>query len=254
MKVRPKKRLGQHFLQNEEIARRIADAIQTPAAPILEIGPGMGILTRYLLQKSFTDLSVIELDKESIAYLQDRFPQLGTHLIEGDFLKFDIDLHYPDSLAIVGNFPYNISSQILFKILEHKDKVVELVGMFQKEVAERIAASAGKRQYGILSVLLQAFYDVEYLFTVSENEFSPPPKVKSAVVRLVRNPNKKLQIDEELFRKIVKTAFNYRRKTLRNALQSLSIPEAVSDDPVFSRRAEQLTVHDYEYIGKILKG
>lgn len=248
MKVKPKKRLGQHFLQNDEIARQIADAIQTPDARVLEIGPGMGILTRHLLQKSFPNLSVIELDKESIAYLQAHFPQLGANLIEGDFLKFDINGHYPDSLVIVGNFPYNISSQILFKVLDHKDKVLELVGMFQKEVAERVSASAGNRQYGILSVLLQAFYDIEYLFTVSENEFSPPPKVKSAVVRLTRNSDKKLHVDEGLFHKIVKTAFNHRRKTLRNALLSMGIPEAVSDDPIFTHRAEQLTVQDYEYI------
>lgn len=254
-KVRAKKRLGQHFLKNEDIARRIAEAVRTPDAYVLEIGPGMGVLTQYLLQQPFADLSVVELDEESVAYLQQHFPQLGENLIAGDFLRMDLAERYPDKFVIVGNFPYNISSQILFKVLDYKDQAVEVVGMFQKEVAERVTAKAGNKQYGILSVLLEAFYDTEYLFTVSENEFTPPPKVKSAVVRLTRNFDKKLQCDEATFKLIVKTAFNYRRKTLRNALQSLPFPEEVTSSPLFNKRAEQLSVQDYEELcNKIEKG
>ena len=254
-KVRAKKRLGQHFLKNEDIARRIAEAVRTPDAYVLEIGPGMGVLTQYLLQQPFADLSVVELDEESVAYLQQHFPQLGENLIAGDFLRMDLAERYADKFVIVGNFPYNISSQILFKVLDYKDQAVEVVGMFQKEVAERVTAKAGNKQYGILSVLLEAFYDTEYLFTVSENEFNPPPKVKSAVVRLTRNFDKKLQCDEATFKLVVKTAFNYRRKTLRNALQSLPFPEEVTSSPLFNKRAEQLTVQDYEELcNKIEKG
>lgn len=252
-KVRAKKRLGQHFLKNEDIARRIAEAVTTPNASVLEIGPGMGVLTQFLLQQPFKDFSVIELDEESVAYLQEHFPQLGDNLIAGDFLRFDLGTRYPDKFVIVGNFPYNISSQILFKMLDYKDQAVELVGMFQKEVGERITATAGKKQYGIVSVLLQAYYDTEYLFTVGENEFNPPPKVKSAVVRVVRNFNKKLNCDDEKFKLVVKTAFNYRRKTLRNALQTLSFPaEFVASDPIFTKRAEQLSIEDYERLANML--
>lgn len=252
-KVRAKKRLGQHFLKNEDIARQIAEAVTTPNASVLEIGPGMGVLTQFLLQQPFKDFSVIELDEESVAYLQEHYPQLGDNLIAGDFLRFDLGARYPDKFVIVGNFPYNISSQILFKMLDYKDQAVELVGMFQKEVGERITATAGKKQYGIVSVLLQAYYDTEYLFTVGENEFNPPPKVKSAVVRVVRNFNKKLNCDDEKFKLVVKTAFNYRRKTLRNALQTLSFPaEFVASDPIFTKRAEQLSIEDYERLANML--
>lgn len=251
--VRAKKRLGQHFLKNENIARRIAEAVRTPNAHVLEIGPGMGVLTQFLLQQPFADLSVVELDEESVAYLQQHFPQLGDNLIAGDFLRMNLPDRYNDNFVIVGNFPYNISSQILFKVLEHKDKAIEVVGMFQKEVAERVTAQAGKKQYGILSVLLGAFYDTEYLFTVHENEFNPPPQVKSAVIRLTRNFDKKLHCNEETFKLVVKTAFNYRRKTLRNALQSLPFPsELTASDPLFSKRAEQLTIQDYEYLCQLL--
>lgn len=254
MQVRAKKRLGQHFLKNEDIARRIAESVRTPNAHVLEIGPGMGVLTQFLLQQNFADFSVIELDEESVAYLQEHYPELGDNLIAGDFLRYDLDARYPDTFVIVGNFPYNISSQILFRMLDCKDKAVELVGMFQKEVGERITATAGKKQYGIVSVLLQAFYDTEYLFTVSENEFLPPPKVKSAVVRVTRNFDKKLNCDESKFKLVVKTAFNYRRKTLRNALQTLPFPpEIVSSDEIFTKRAEQLTVADYERLANMLK-
>lgn len=252
-KVRAKKRLGQHFLKNEDIARQIAEAVTTPNASVLEIGPGMGVLTQFLLQQPFKDFSVIELDEESVAYLQEHFPQLGDNLIAGDFLRFDLGARYPDKFVIVGNFPYNISSQILFKMLDYKDQAVELVGMFQKEVGERITATAGKKQYGIVSVLLQAYYDTEYLFTVGENEFNPPPKVKSAVVRVVRNFNKKLNCDDEKFKLVVKTAFNYRRKTLRNALQTLPFPaEVVASDPIFTKRAEQLSIEDFERLANMI--
>lgn len=253
MEVRAKKRLGQHFLKNEEIARNIAEAVRTPDAHVLEIGPGMGVLTQFLLQQPFASFSVIELDEESVAYLQEHFPQLSDNLISGDFLKLDLAARYSGKFVIVGNFPYNISSQILFKMLDYKDQAVELVGMFQKEVGERVTATAGKKQYGIVSVLLQAFYDTEYLFTVSENEFLPPPKVKSAVVRVTRNFDKKLNCDEEKFKLIVKTAFNYRRKTLRNALHSLPFPpEVVALDPLFTKRAEQLSVEDYERLANLM--
>lgn len=252
-KVRAKKRLGQHFLKNEDIARQIAEAVTTPNASVLEIGPGMGVLTQFLLQQPFKDFSVIELDEESVAYLQEHFPQLGDNLIAGDFLRFDLGARYPNKFVIVGNFPYNISSQILFKMLDYKDQAVELVGMFQKEVGERITATAGKKQYGIVSVLLQAYYDTEYLFTVGENEFNPPPKVKSAVVRVVRNFNKKLNCDDEKFKLVVKTAFNYRRKTLRNALQTLPFPaEVVASDPIFTKRAEQLSIEDFERLANMI--
>ena len=245
--VRAKKRLGQHFLKNDHIAQQIAEAVRTPDAHVLEIGPGMGVLTQHLLERPFADLSVVELDEESVAYLQEHFPQLGDNLIAGDFLRLDLGALYPDKFVVVGNFPYNISSQILFKLLDFKDQAVEMVGMFQKEVAERITAMPGNKQYGILSVLLSAYYDAEYLFTVDENEFLPPPKVKSAVIRLTRNFNKRLHCDEDKFRTMVKTAFNYRRKTLRNALQSLNIPaELMAADPIFNQRAEQLSVQDFE--------
>ena len=253
-KVRAKKRLGQHFLKNEDIAQRIAEAVRTPHAHVIEIGPGMGVLTQFLLQQHFDDFSVIELDEESVGYLQTHFPQLGDHLIAGDFLRYDLSQRYHNqAFVIVGNFPYNISSQILFKLLDYKDQAVELVGMFQKEVAERVAATVGKKQYGIVSVLLQAFYDTEYLFTVDENEFNPPPKVKSAVVRVTRNFDKRLNCDETIFKNVVKTAFNYRRKTLRNALQSMPFPpEIVASDPIFTKRAEQLSIQDYERLSNML--
>ena len=251
--VRAKKRLGQHFLNNQAIAQDIADAIRTPDAHVLEIGPGMGVLTQYLLQREFPQFAVIELDEESVEYLQVHYPELGNNLIHGDFLQYPLASFYDGPKVIVGNFPYNISSQILFKVLDEKETVVEVVGMFQKEVAERVCAHAGNKQYGILSVLLQAYYDTEYLFTVGEHEFTPPPQVKSAVIRLTRNFDKKLNCDEKTFRTVVKTAFNYRRKTLRNALQSLPFDKAfVETEPLFTKRAEQLSLGDFEYLtGKL---
>lgn len=253
MLVQAKKRLGQHFLNNEHIAEKIAVAIKTDNAHVLEIGPGMGVLTKFLLKLSFKQLSVIELDEESVDYLQKHFPELENNIISGDFLKYNLDDFHNGEKVIVGNFPYNISSQILFKVLDNKDSVVELVGMFQKEVAERVCAGPGNKQYGILSVLLQAFYDAEYLFTVEKGEFTPPPQVRSGVIRLTRNFGKKLNCDEQKFKMIVKTAFNYRRKTLRNALQSLNFDKGFFAEPVFSKRAEQLSISDFEFLARNLK-
>ena len=253
MEVKAKKRLGQHFLRNEDIARRIAEAVRTPYAHVLEVGPGMGVLTQHLLRQPFASLSAIELDEESVDYMRRHFPQLGDNLIAGDFLRLDLGGRYPDKFVIVGNFPYNISSQILFRLLDYREQAVELVGMFQKEVGERATAGPGHKQYGIVSVLLQAFYDTEYLFTVGENEFVPPPKVKSAVIRVTRNFGKKLHCDETTFKTVVRTAFNFRRKTLRNALQSLPFTkETLDNDPLFAKRAEQLSVQDFEYLCSLL--
>ena len=244
--VNPKKALGQHFLNDETVAEKIVNSISINNKHILEIGPGMGILTQFLLQNENTELKAIEIDAESVAYLQKKYPSLN--IIFGDFLKLNLSDYYTDNLTIIGNFPYNISSQILFKVLENKDMVIELVGMFQKEVAERVASKPGKKIYGILSVLLQAFYDIEYLFTVDEDLFTPPPQVKSAVIRIIRNPEKKLHCDEILFKKVVKTAFNQRRKTLRNSLKSFSFVETYKENPIFALRPEQLSVAQFEII------
>ena len=246
--VTPKKALGQHFLTDEEIARRIVDSLQASSHHVLEIGPGMGVLTRYLLQRSDINLRVVEIDRESVAYLQQHFPALSDRIIADDFLKLPLSEMYSEPLCIIGNFPYNISSQILFKILENKDLVPETVGMFQKEVAERVASAPGKKMYGILSVLLQAFFDIEYLFTVHEGSFNPPPKVKSAVIRITRNPEKKLHCDEALFKNVVKTAFNQRRKTLRNSLKTFTFTPEFKESELLSKRPEQLSVAEFEQI------
>jgi 16S rRNA (adenine1518-N6/adenine1519-N6)-dimethyltransferase len=245
-RVTPKKALGQHFLDDETIAEKIVQSITFNNVPVLEIGPGMGVLTQFLLQDKNKDFKVVEIDTESVVYLQKKYPSL--QIISDDFLKLNLSKYYTDKLIIIGNFPYNISSQILFKVLENKDMVIELVGMFQKEVAERVASKPGKKMYGILSVLLQAYYDIEYLFTVDEHLFTPPPQVKSGVIRMIRNPNKKLRCDETLFKNVVKTAFNQRRKTLRNSLKSFSFPEEFKENPVFSMRPEQLSVTQFEEI------
>ena len=244
MSVRPKKQLGQHFLNNEEIAFRIVQAIQKIDQPILEIGPGMGVLTKHLIKHDH--FSVVEIDTESVIYLQRKFPDLS--IIEGDFLQLPLEDIYSTPFTIIGNFPYNISSQILFKILDHRNLCTEVVGMFQKEVAERVAAPPGKKSYGILSVLLQAYYDIEYLFTVDENQFNPPPKVKSAVIRITRNHDKKLNCDEQLFKTVVKTAFNQRRKTLRNSLKNIPLNPAFKDNPILNLRPEQLSIQQFEFI------
>lgn len=246
--VTPKKALGQHFLCDDAIAKRIVDSLQTPNPNVLEIGPGMGVLTQFLLQRNDIHFQVVEIDGESVAYLHENFPQLRNNILPADFLKLKLNEMYAEKVSIIGNFPYNISSQILFKILENKDLVTETVGMFQKEVAERVASQPGKKMYGILSVLLQAFFDIEYLFTVHENSFNPPPKVKSAVIRLKRNPEKRLHCDEALFKSVVKTAFNQRRKTLRNSLKSFEFNPDFTANEIFSRRPEQLNVAEFELL------
>lgn len=244
IKVKAKKGLGQHFLKEREIAARIVNSFSGKGSDsVIEIGPGMGILTRFLLERDFKDFRVIEIDNESVHYIGANFPDLK-NIIRGDFLLLDIDSLFPGKVGIIGNFPYNISTQILFKVLDHRDKVVEVTGMFQKEVAERICSGPGSKAYGILSVLLQAFFEPEYLFTVSPEAFSPPPKVKSAVVRLVRNDTKKLGCDEVLFRKVVKACFNQRRKTLRNSVRAVFMLKS-EDYPLFHLRPEQLSVEQF---------
>lgn len=258
MEVRAKKALGQHFLNDEETARRIAESLQDfRNLPILEVGGGMGVLTRYLLEM-YPDVRVVELDSESVTYLSKHFPLLGGHhIIEGDFLTLPLDRVFePEGspFLLIGNFPYNISTQIFFHLLEYRDLIPAAGGMLQKEVAERLAAPAGSRASGILSVLLQAWYDVEYLFSVPPSYFNPPPKVNSGVIRLVRNSRMSLGVDEKLFRTVVKTAFNRRRKTLRNALKPL-IGEKTVDLPekdYMSLRAEQLTVEDFIRLTKAI--
>jgi 16S rRNA (adenine1518-N6/adenine1519-N6)-dimethyltransferase len=243
-RVYPKKNLGQHFLNDKTIARRIADSLTGIGYnTVLEIGPGMGILTGYLLERRFGDFHVIEIDNESVHFLKSNFPELK-NITTGDFLSMDLDRNFPDKMAIIGNFPYNISTQIFFKVLKHREKVVEISGMLQKEVAERICAGPGSKTYGILSVLLQAFYNTEYLFTVSEHVFSPPPKVKSGVIRLIRNDVKTLDCDEILFFRVVKACFNQRRKTLRNSVRAAF--ELTRDDyHEFGLRPEQLSVNQF---------
>lgn len=250
--VRPKKFLGQHFLTDLSVAQRIAETIS--AGRVLEIGPGMGVLTQYLLKNKDIDLTAIELDRESVAYLKEWYPEL--HLIEGDFLKLDLTELYPEGeFCVIGNYPYNISSQIFFKVLEYKDRIPVCSGMIQKEVAERIASKPGKKAYGILSVLLQAYYDIEYLFTVNENVFAPPPKVKSAVVRLTRNRRQELGCDEQLFKQVVKTAFNQRRKQMRNSLMPLvGKDNPLLSEPVFTKRPEQLSVEEFILLTNLIDG
>lgn len=248
--VKPKKALGQHFLRDLGIARRIAATLDAyPDIPLLEIGPGMGVLTRFLLEKHPADLvTVAEIDSESVAYLRAELPQPQPRIVEGDFLRMPAEELFPGDgpFTVIGNYPYNISSQIFFRILDWKDRVVCCSGMLQREVAERLAAAPGTKARGILSVLLQAWYQVEYLFTVDEGVFSPPPKVKSGVVRLTRNGVTDLGCDEDLFRTVVKTAFGQRRKTLRNSVRSLLPPGTASDAlPYMQLRPEQLTIRQF---------
>ncbi|MBQ2499003.1 MAG: ribosomal RNA small subunit methyltransferase A [Bacteroidales bacterium] len=273
--VRPKKALGQHFLVDLNIARNIVNALGTDHDVVIEVGAGMGVLTQYLIENQLDKLQVVEIDTESVEFLKKKFPELEGHLILGDFLKQDLtsfraecsDRHIDrpqgaekspaiegdsstalgmtgNDVAVIGNFPYNISSQIFFQILKYRNNVSECVGMIQKEVAERIAAGPGSKTYGILSVLLQAWYDIEYLFTVHENVFNPPPKVKSAVIRLKRNSVKELGCDEEMFVTVVKQAFNQRRKTLRNSLRPM-IPVEIIENEIFNKRPEQLSVQEF---------
>ncbi len=249
--VKAKKFLGQHFLTDERIAERIVESLSTETNHVLEIGPGMGVLTKYLIKKDELDFHVVEIDRESVAYLHDHYPTLD--VIEGDFLQYDLTSLFHDTFSIIGNFPYNISSQILFKVFDNRDRVSEVVGMFQKEVAERVAAGPGSKTYGILSVLLSAFYNIEYLFTVNENVFNPPPKVKSAVIRLRRNDVKSLECDEKLFVQVVKAGFNQRRKTLRNALRQLNLPLDRINEETLAKRAEQLSVAQFIEITKTIE-
>ncbi len=281
--VRPKKALGQHFLTDLSVAQKIADAlvVECPAGntvsesvadhsatlkplPVLEIGPGMGVLSQYLLERGDLDLKMIEIDRESVDYLLTHFPKAAGRVIEGDFLKMNLSYFFPETFAVIGNFPYNISSQIFFRIIDHKDSIPQVVCMIQKEVAERIAEKPGSKTYGILSVLLQAWYDIEYLFTVGEGAFNPPPKVKSAVIRLRRNSRTELGCDEKLFKTVVKTAFNQRRKTLRNSLKPLIAGKAGCEGwtaeqtadflsaPVFELRPERLGVEDFTALTNLL--
>lgn len=252
--VRAKKHLGQHFLKDEGIAKDIAFSLSGEYTNILEIGPGMGVLTKYLLQnKVLEEIKVVEIDRESVIYLKENFPSLKNNVYSEDFLKMDLEKIYTSPYAIIGNFPYNISSQILFKTLENRDLIPELVGMFQKEVAERISSKPGKKIYGILSVLLSAYYDIEYLFTVEGSAFLPPPKVKSGVIRMKRNNTKKLDCDEKLFTRVVKTAFNQRRKMLRQSLKSLGKNMEDITPEILTKRAEQLSVKDFVYLTNNLK-
>lgn len=240
--VKAKKFLGQHFLNDRHIAQQIAECLQESGYEIvLEIGPGMGVLTNFLIEK-YRDVHVVEIDRESVAYLKSHFPLLEDKIHATDFLKMNLKEEFGGkSLAIIGNFPYNISSQILFKALEYKELIPEFAGMFQKEVAQRIAAKPGSKTYGILSVLTQAFYDVEYLFTVPPHVFNPPPKVDSGVIRMKRKDDFSLPVDEKLFVEVVKTAFNQRRKTLRNSLKSYNLSDKLREDVIFAKRPEQLS-------------
>ena len=242
--VRPKKALGQHFLTDQNIAQRIVEQLSPDVESVVEVGAGTGVLTQYMVTDILDKFHVIEIDKESIAYLQKHFPMLGERLIEGDFLRADLSQFGQRNMAIIGNFPYNISSQIFFQVLKYKEQVVEVVGMVQKEMAERMAAKEGNKTYGILSVLMQAWYDIDYLFTVNENVFNPPPKVKSAVIKMRRNTVTDLGCDEKLFVSIVKQAFNQRRKTMRNSLRSMLSPDIIENE-VFNLRPEQLSVQEF---------
>ena len=268
--VHAKKFLGQHFLTDLSIAQRIAETAypqqcstdghrqsdraklftregkgENNPIQVLDVWPGMGVLTQFLLKDPNIQLTAIEIDRESVAYLKEWYPEL--HLIEGDFLKIDLDMIYPEGeFNVIGNYPYNISSQIFFKVLEYKDRIPVCSGMIQKEVAERIASKPGKKAYGILSVLLQAYYDIEYLFTVDEHVFNPPPKVKSAVIRMTRNKRRRLDCDEALFKTVVKTAFNQRRKQMRNSLQQLvGKGNPILEEKIFTMRPEQLSVEQF---------
>lgn len=246
-KVRPKKSLGQHFLHDQQIAQRIVNALipTREQMPVLEIGPGMGVLTTYLLEKKTIDLRVIEIDRDSITYLKEHFPALTERIHEGDVLQADWSSFFPDHFSVIGNFPYNISSQIFFKVLAARDRVDQVVCMLQKEVADRLAAPHGSKTYGILSVLLQAFFRVDFLFKVPPGVFTPPPKVMSAVIRCERNEVERLACDEVLFFRVVKQAFNTRRKTLRNALKNLNLPPGISGLAIMDKRAEQLSVGEF---------
>ena len=254
--VRPKKSLGQHFLHDQHTARKIVESLiarEGQTLRVLEIGPGMGVLTRLLKERPGIELTVIEIDRDSVAYLKEHKLVNADRIIEGDFLKTDLSQIFPDHFSIIGNFPYNISSQIFFSVLHYRHQVDQVVCMLQKEVAERIASPHGSKVYGILSVLLQAYYSIEMLFKVSPGVFTPPPKVMSAVIRLVRNERAQLACDERLFTQVVKQGFNNRRKTLRNALKNLNLAGTVSSLPLLDKRAEQLTVEDFIHLTRLIE-
>lgn len=255
MYVKPKKHLGQHFLKDDSVCKRMVEAVplQEKKISIVEVGPGTGALTKFLIHREDFDVNLVELDEESVKYLNIHFEELAGKIHFLDFLKIDLQtLMGTNPFMVVGNFPYNISSQILFKVLDYKDQIPMVVGMFQKEVAERIAKPPGSKQYGIISVLLQAFYDIEYLFTVNEDVFDPPPKVKSGVIKLVRNNVDDLGCSHKLFKRVVKTAFQQRRKTLRNSLKSMISDDVDTSIPIFSERPEQLSVNDFVELTALL--
>ena len=253
--VRPKKFLGQHFLKDQNIAAKIVESLLLTGGKnsVLEIGPGTGVLTRLLAAKSEIDLRLIEIDRESVAYLREHYPQLKDKIVEGDFLELGVDQIFSGEFKIIGNFPYNISSQIFFKVLEHHNQVTQVVCMLQKEVADRMAEKEGSKTYGILSVLLQAYYHIEYLFKVSPGVFHPPPKVMSAVIRLTRNSRSQLGCDEALFKKVVKQSFQNRRKTLRNALKALTLEASIYALPLMDQRAEQLSVDQFISLTQLIE-
>jgi len=250
--VQPKKRLGQHFLKDENIAAKIAESLLL-RKNVVEVGPGTGVLSKYLIP-SVENLKLVEVDHESVEFLQTNYPELTENIIEADFLKIDLSDIFQDQFSVIGNFPYNISSQIFFKIIRHRNQIPEAVGMIQKEVAERLAAKPGNKTYGILTVLLGAFYEIKYLFTVSEHVFIPPPKVKSAVIRLTRKENFELNCDEKMFFDVVKTGFNQRRKTLRNSLKSIWFGKIDPDIyPIFTKRPEQLSFEEFAWLARLLQ-
>ncbi|RZT97251.1 dimethyladenosine transferase [Ancylomarina subtilis] len=243
--VRAKKNLGQHFLKDLNIAKKIVDSLDSEQTnKVLEIGPGMGVLTQYLLPNKNFETHVVEIDTESVAYLKENYPELEGRIIGEDFLRFDLSKLFDEPFSVIGNFPYNISSQIFFRVLDYRDQIPEVVCMIQKEVAERMSANPGCKAYGILSVLMQAFYNIDYLFTVGEKVFDPPPKVKSAVIRMRRNTTTDLKCSEPLFFRVVKTGFNQRRKTLRNSLKSI-LGELKLEDEIMGKRPEQLSVQEF---------
>ena len=250
MDVRAKKHLGQHFLNDRNIAANIVQSLQDKDIPVLEVGPGTGVLSRILLE-SGRDVRFVEIDTESASYLDREFPAIRGRLILGDFLKIPLSDFFSTPFAVIGNLPYNISSQIFFRVLDNRDMVPEVVCMIQKEVAERIAAPPGSKTYGIMSVLMQAFYKIEYLFTVHEHVFTPPPKVKSAVIRLTRDHSIVLDCDEKLFRQVVKTSFNQRRKTLSNSLKPL-LDGFKPEGTIFSQRPEQLSVQEFAHLTNLI--
>ncbi|MBQ0007079.1 MAG: 16S rRNA (adenine(1518)-N(6)/adenine(1519)-N(6))-dimethyltransferase RsmA [Alistipes sp.] len=251
MYVRPKKNLGQHFLHEEGIAASIVESLgegnlsESGKMDVLEVGPGTGVLTKYLLRRDDVALKLVELDSESVQYLWLNYPQVRNVLYEEDFLKMKLEKFFDRDFRIIGNFPYNISSQIFFKVLDYREQIPEVVGMVQKEVADRISSAPGNKAFGILSVLLQAWYDIEYLFTVEPWAFTPPPKVRSAVIRLRRNNRISLGCDETLFKNIVKTTFNQRRKTIRNSIKPLIGDKPLPDTPLWAKRPEQLGVEEF---------